>query len=509
MKLRHQILAFGLVGVIAAGAVGGIGLLHTRLLAEDFDASVNMSVALQSSQEADMMHDAVRGDVLLALLAGMEKNNARFTEAQKGLQDHAETFNNALAKLQPLLTSAATKNALNQSLPIVKDYLNAAAKVQSLALTDLAAAQATVSEFQKAFEALEDQLANQAGLIEKDVSAYAQNAKAAVVRAQIQLGLALAVIAGLLILISFWLSNHLTRPVTYAVQIADQLAQGDLSATVQPTGNFETLQLLNAMARMQTSFGNMVRAVKVNAETVASASVEIAQGNGDLSVRTEQQASALQQTTASMEQLSATVKQNVDSAHQANQLALNASSVASKGGEVVNQVVQTMKGINESSRKISDIISVIDGIAFQTNILALNAAVEAARAGEQGRGFAVVASEVRNLAGRSAQAAKEITSLISDSVGRVEHGSALVDQAGVTMTEVVSAIQRMTDLMSEISAASNEQASGVAQVGNAVMQIDQSTQQNAALVEQMTAAATSLSNQAQELVQTVTVFKLA
>jgi methyl-accepting chemotaxis protein len=210
-----------------------------------------------------------------------------------------------------------------------------------------------------------------------------------------------------------------------------------------------------------------------------------------------------------MEELSSTVRQNADSARQANQLAVSASNVAVRGGEVVGQVVETMKGINESSRKIADIISVIDGIAFQTNILALNAAVEAARAGEQGRGFAVVASEVRSLAGRSAEAAKEIKSLIGASVERVEQGTALVDQAGVTMAEVVSSIQRVTDIMGEISAASNEQASGVAQVGEAVGQMDQTTQQNAALVEQMAAAASSLKSQAQDLVGAVAVFRLS
>jgi len=252
----------------------------------------------------------------------------------------------------------------------------------------------------------------------------------------------------------------------------------------------------------------VVSQVRQGAVGVAAASTEIAQGNLDLSARTESQASALEQTSASMEELSGRVKQNADSAQQANQLAVNASQVAQQGGVVVSQVVATMRGINEASHKISDIIAVIDGIAFQTNILALNAAVEAARAGEQGRGFAVVASEVRSLAGRSAEAAREIKTLIQTSVTRIDQGNALVDLAGSTMQEVVQSIQRVTDIMGEISAASLEQSHGVTQIGEAVMQMDQVTQQNAALVEEMTAAASSLKVQAQDLVQTVAMFKL-
>ena len=292
-----------------------------------------------------------------------------------------------------------------------------------------------------------------------------------------------------------------------AVNLAQRVAQGDLSEeNVLKAG--DTSSLMAHLDLMQASLARVVANVHRGSEGLQVASAEIAHGNQDLSARTESQASALEQTASSMEQLSAAVKQNADSARQANQLALSASAVAVKGGEVVAQVVDTMKGINDASRKISDIISVIDGIAFQTNILALNAAVEAARAGEQGRGFAVVASEVRSLAGRSAEAAKEIKSLINASVERVEQGSTLVDQAGVTMAEVVSSIHRVTDIMGEISAASSEQALGVSQVGEAVTQMDQSTQQNAALVEQMAAAANSLKSQAQDLVQTVAVFKL-
>ena len=265
-----------------------------------------------------------------------------------------------------------------------------------------------------------------------------------------------------------------------------------------------------AAASLQGTLSRMglaVAAVRAAAGSVNSACAEIAAGNNDLSARTEQQASALEETAASMEQLGSTVRHNADNARQANQLAVNASTVAQQGGEVVAEVVETMKGINASSNKIADIISVIDGIAFQTNILALNAAVEAARAGEQGRGFAVVASEVRSLAGRSAEAAKEIKQLITASVERVEQGTLLVDKAGVTMTEVVAAIRRVTDIVGEISAASSEQSQGVAQVGEAVTQMDQATQQNAALVEQMAAAAGSLSAQAADLVRAVAVFK--
>jgi len=289
--------------------------------------------------------------------------------------------------------------------------------------------------------------------------------------------------------------------------VVSRVADGDLTSHLQVRSG-DTVSVMAAVDRMQTALSRVVSTVRSGSESVATASAQIAQGNNDLSGRTEEQASALEETAASMEQLGSTVKQNADNARQANQLAQSASTVAVKGGQVVAQVVDTMKGINDSSKKISDIISVIDGIAFQTNILALNAAVEAARAGEQGRGFAVVASEVRSLAGRSADAAKEIKALISDSVQRVEQGTALVDQAGATMTEVVSSIRRVTDIMGEISAASNEQAQGVAQVGEAVVQMDQTTQQNAALVEEMAAAASSLENQAKELVQTVAVFKL-
>ena len=292
-----------------------------------------------------------------------------------------------------------------------------------------------------------------------------------------------------------------------AAELARSVAAGDLTSCIDLKAG-DTTSMMAQLSAMQKSLSTVVSSVRQGYEGVATASAKIAQGNHDLSARTESQASALEQTAASMEQLSATVKQNADNASQANQLALSVSVIAVHGGEVVAKVVETMKGINDSSKKISDIIQMIDGIAFQTNILALNAAVEAARAGEQGRGFAVVASEVRSLAGRSAEAAKEIKRLITASVERVALGTKQVDQAGRAMDEVVSGIMRATHLMGEISAASTEQSLGVSQVGEAVMQMDQVTQQNAALVEEMAAAASSLKSQAQDLVQVVAVFKL-
>jgi methyl-accepting chemotaxis protein len=319
-----------------------------------------------------------------------------------------------------------------------------------------------------------------------------------------------ALVAALAIgaVLALLISRAITRPLADAVHMAREMANGDMTHALQAEGRDEIAELLQSLEAMRHNLSQVVATVRLGSEGVETASAEIAQGNHDLSARTEQQASALEQTAASMEQLSAQVTHNADNARQANQLSAHASQAAARGGDVVGRVVHTMKEINTSSRKIADIIAVIDGIAFQTNILALNAAVEAARAGDQGRGFAVVASEVRSLAGRSAEAAKEIKALITASVERVGQGTALVDEAGRTMGEVVASIQRVTDMMGDISAASNEQAIGVAQVGEAVTQMDQATQQNAALVEQIASAASSLKAQAGDLVATVSVFKL-
>ncbi|HEY9214591.1 MAG TPA: methyl-accepting chemotaxis protein, partial [Ancylobacter sp.] len=308
-------------------------------------------------------------------------------------------------------------------------------------------------------------------------------------------------------LADLWLESQLAAPLKTVLRVAKSVAVGNPERGVALNRVDEIGMILRAVNQAGLYLRSLVHDVSEQTEGVYTASAEIASGNNDLSARTEETASSLEETAASMEQLGATVKQNADNARQANQLALGASTVAVKGGEVVGEVVSTMRDINDSSKKIADIISVIDGIAFQTNILALNAAVEAARAGEQGRGFAVVAGEVRNLAQRSAEAAKQIKSLITASVERVEQGTALVDQAGATMAEVVSSIKRVTDIMGEISAAAAEQSAGVAQVGEAISQMDQVTQQNAALVEQSAAAAESLAQRAQLLIEALGLLK--
>jgi methyl-accepting chemotaxis protein len=355
------------------------------------------------------------------------------------------------------------------------------------------------------FRGLQADFSNAESSLLKQRSAAADHARSLNTAVEVGGSIVAIVVA---IALGIAITRSVVRPINTAVDAANTVAGGDLRWTAHIDGRDEAAALLQALQRMAGNLAEVVGSVRTGSDSIATASSQIASGNADLSQRTEEQASNLQQTAASMEQLTGTVKNNADAAEQASQLAMNASQVAVQGGEVVERVVSTMQEISASSTKIADIIGVIDGIAFQTNILALNAAVEAARAGEQGRGFAVVAAEVRSLAQRSATAAKEIKSLIAESVEKVSAGSDLVSEAGRTMGDVVDQVKRVTDLINEISTATREQTKGIEQVGSAVGQLDQVTQQNAALVEQSAAASDSLKQQATQLVDAVSRFRL-
>jgi methyl-accepting chemotaxis protein len=504
-------LGFGLViliGItIAAFSAWEMRALATQLdkVANDRMVKVSQLSTLKDNYNAAALH--ARNVVIINtpdFQQGEKKKIAELRAVNTEIQKKLDKTLLATRAIELMKTINDNRDAYNAGIDMVVDM--AAISQTTEAGTVLTGEVLPLQN--KIFKALDDARAMQdelsANLAKQALTSAATDALTLVVCATLML-----LIGGTVAwLITRYLSQSLGAEPSALSEVATRVADGDLSVQL-PLRNGDNSSVMADLARMQAALVKVVSTVRNGSESVSTASFEIAQGNQDLSSRTESQASALEQTAASMEELSSTVKQNADNARQANQLAQNASSVAIKGGEVVTQVVDTMKGINESSRKISDIISVIDGIAFQTNILALNAAVEAARAGEQGRGFAVVATEVRALAGRSADAAKEIKALISASVERVEHGTSLVDQAGATMTEVVASIRRVNDIMGEISAASTEQSQGVGQIGEAIQQMDQVTQQNAALVEEMAAAASSLKSQAQDLVSTVAVFKLA
>ncbi|ADX45560.1 methyl-accepting chemotaxis sensory transducer [Paracidovorax avenae ATCC 19860] len=390
---------------------------------------------------------------------------------------------------------------------------DAYAKVQArlLALPPDARAEATrmfFGESEQAFDAMAGALGTLADFNRKSADIAEQNVRTVYGRAVWTLAGLVAAAVAIAVALAWWITGLITRPIREAVVIAQGVASGDLTMPIVPRGRDEAAQLMEALAGMRDGLSQVVGGVRANAESVATASAEIEQGNIDLSSRTEEQASALEQTAASMEELGSTVRQNSDNARQASALAQDAASAAARSGEAVGTMVGTMRSIDEASRRIADIIGLIDGIAFQTNILALNAAVEAARAGEQGRGFAVVAGEVRSLAQRSAAAAKDIKELIATSTHRVQDGSQQAEQAGSAVQAAMELIQKVASIVSEISIATREQSDGVAQVGEAVTQMDQATQQNAALVEESAAAASSLKAQADQLVGAVSVFRL-
>ncbi|CAB3790050.1 methyl-accepting chemotaxis protein [Pararobbsia alpina] len=508
MKIGARLgVGFGLVMALMVALIA-VGLIRLTSISDINDRIVGKDwVKTGAAQTINAMtRDNARRT--MELFTTSDKN--KVSRIYQSIDGNKKTIDEALETLDKLTYTSEGKTLLAKIKASRAAYVTSFGKVASLlAKKKRDEAVSTMSgETLPALDVLQGDVTAMVDLQNKLVDAGGTEARQNIESARnmmIGLGLAAVLIS---IGLACVITRSITQPLREAVKVAQTVASGNLTSRIVVQTRDETGQLLQALEKMNESLKRTVSEVRVGTETIATASSQIASGNQDLSSRTEEQASSLEETVAAMEELTSAVKQNADNARQANQLAVSASEVALKGGAVVLQVVDTMGSINASATKIVDIIGVIDGIAFQTNILALNAAVEAARAGENGRGFAVVAAEVRNLAQRSAAAAKEVKTLIDDSVDKVGVGSKLVSEAGATMNEIVTSVQRVTDIMGEISAASEEQSAGIEQINKAMSQMDEVTQQNAALVEEAAAAAESLQGQAGNLAQVVSVFKL-
>ncbi len=502
---------------ILAGAVLGVCALSITALSSEHEAfsgyvnenAARLALANEALAAANARAISARNLVLVTAQADRSTEKAAVTAAHQKVGDSLKKLDAALASTSDV--TPQERELFARLKEVESRYGPLALAIVGLALDDRK--QEAIDKMNAECRPLLAELVSAAGRYAEHVEVHAaQDVTAADAAADtyeaLMLTASVAAIA-LAVVLALVITRAIVAPINRAVEVAQTVAAGDLRSDIDAKGRDETGKLLAALKAMNDSLVRIVGSVRQSSESIATGSSQIATGNADLSQRTEQQAASLQQTAASMEQMNSTVKASADTARQATQLAGSASAAALKGGEVVGQVVLTMDDITASSKKIADIIGVIDGIAFQTNILALNAAVEAARAGEQGRGFAVVASEVRSLAQRSAGAAKEIKDLIGASVEKVQAGTRLVDDARTSMDDIVSQVKRVSDLIAEISAAAIEQTGGIGQVNTAVTQLDQSTQQNAALVEESAAAADSLSQQAAKLAQAVGVFKLA
>ncbi len=500
-------LAFAITTLITIvlGAVSWNQMVRINFSAEELGD--NWLPSIQAVGNVRVMANRLRRAESEALLqttpAGHDRLKAELEKRRVQLRDAEKVY-------EPLINEGEERKAYGVYQADRDEYLNVQRRMMELPFDARdGKVELFLGESDKRFEAMVQVLGQLAEINRRGGDDAHKDAERVFVRAQVILLVMLLAAVSVAVLLAWWITRQITRPLAAAVQVARGVAAGDLSMDIAVQGKDEAAQLMQALSDMRASLAQVVGSVHGAAGGVATASAEIQQGNNDLSGRTEQQASSLEETAASMEELSSTVRQNADGVQRAAQLATEASAVAQRSGEAVSGMVGTMKSIEEASQRIAEIIGVVDAIAFQTNILALNAAVEAARAGEQGRGFAVVASEVRTLAQRSADAAKEIKGLIGTSVERVGQGSAQAHRAGDTMRELEQSIQRVATIVAEISIATREQSEGISQVGEAVAQMDQVTQQNAALVEESAAAASSLKMQADQLVQAVSVFKLA
>ena len=500
-------LAFAVTTLITLvlGAVAWNQMVHINASAEELGDNWLPSIQAIGNVRvaANRLRRAESEALLQASAAGLDRLKTELEKRRSQLSDAEKVY-------EPLINDGDERRAYAIYQADRIEYLNVQRRLMDLPFDARdGKVELFLGESDKRFEAMVQVLGQLADINRRGGDLAQKAAERVFVRAQVVLLVMLLVAVGVAVLLAWWITRQITRPLASAVEVARGVAAGDLTMDIAVRGKDEAAQLMQALSDMRASLADVVGTVHGAAGGVATASAQIQQGNHDLSARTEQQASSLEETAASMEELGSTVRQNADGVQRAAQLAAEASGVAQRSGEAVTGMVGTMKSIEEASQRIAEIIGVVDGIAFQTNILALNAAVEAARAGEQGRGFAVVASEVRTLAQRSAEAAKEIKGLIGTSVERVGQGSAQAHRAGDTMRELEQSIQRVATIVAEISIATREQSEGIGQVGEAVAQMDQATQQNAALVEESAAAASSLKMQADQLVQAVSVFRLA